>query len=653
MLSGLQGVNGNMPDVLGKAIELHRQGRLPEAARLYEAILAEHAEHPEALHLLGLASLQQGDPSRAAHLIGRAVALRPGESSYLASLAEAWWSLGRRDRAVDCYEAALRLQPENAEYHSNLGATLVDLGRLEAAMGHLRAALRLRPDLAAAHNNLANALRMTGENALALEHLRRAVQIQPGSAELHSNLGELLLDRGEAEEAAAQCREALRLRPHFPAALNNLGNALHALGRLEAAGDCFREALRLQPGLASAHAGLAGVLEATGDLEQAEAELRAALGLDPHHAGALARLATMARDALSEQDRAAIESRLAEASLSRHDRWTLLFAWTQVLDARGEFDRAADAAREANALQRADFEQRGKGYDPVQHRRFLDRMMACFNEPFFDRVRGFGIETERPVFIVGLPRSGTTLTEQILASHPRVFGAGELSLASRGFGLLPTMTGQQAAPLECVPRLDRATVRELARRHLEELEALGPSADRIVDKMPENALFLGWIATIFPRATLIHCQRDPRDIALSCWLTHFGHLRWACDLGQIADRVNEHLRIMDHWKRVLPVPLHEVDYEDLTAEPERSARRLVDWCGLEWDPACLAFHETRRHVRTASAAQVRRPVHRRSVGRWRNYERTLATLFARINDSRRSAEPITDGGQQADQEPAR
>jgi hypothetical protein len=325
-----------------------------------------------------------------------------------------------------------------------------------------------------------------------------------------------------------------------------------------------------------------------------------------------------------------IEARLDDPSLPSEGRLTLQFALAQVFDAQGEFDRAALLARQANALQRADLEARGKAYDPRAHHALVDHLVTSFCGDHFARVRGLGLPTRRPVFVVGLPRSGTSLVEQVLASHPSVYGAGELQLARESLDLLPQAVGRDAPPLDCMTLVDQNAIEALARRHETALCALGGSALRVVDKMPENTLFLGWIATLFPQATVIYCRRDVRDVALSCWMTHLAQVRWASDPNHIASRINDHLRLMDHWKAVLPLPRHEVEYESMVADPEREARRLVALCDLPWDPACHDFHATRRTVRTASAAQVRQPVHSRSVGRWKNYQHSLGGLFEKI-----------------------
>jgi hypothetical protein len=243
---------------------------------------------------------------------------------------------------------------------------------------------------------------------------------------------------------------------------------------------------------------------------------------------------------------------------------------------------------------------------------------------FFERARGIGVESERPIFIVGLPRSGTTLTEQILASHSQVFGAGELRLAREDFEALAP---QEDQALEALAGLDLATARRIGEQHLERLRELNNDRPRVADKMPDNYLYLGLLAALFPKAKFIHCRRDLRDIAVSCWMTNFSHIRWANDPGHMAARFAEYRRLMDHWRRVLPVPVLEVDYEETVADLDGVAWRLVGWCGLEWEPGCLAFHEGKRPVRTASVTQVRQPIYRRSVARWKHYEKELGPLF--------------------------
>jgi hypothetical protein len=234
------------------------------------------------------------------------------------------------------------------------------------------------------------------------------------------------------------------------------------------------------------------------------------------------------------------------------------------------------------------------------------------------------------VFIIGLPRSGTTLIEQILAGHPRAFGAGELPLGREGFEALPGLMGVDDPPADCLARIDGATIEAAGRRHLARLAELS-DAPRVVDKMPGNYLYLGMLAALFPKARVIHCRRDLRDTAVSCWMTNFRKIRWANDPDHIASRFAAYRGLMDHWRAASPTPMLDVAYEETVADLEGVARRVVAWCGLEWDPACLDFQASDRPVRTASATQVRRPVHTRSVARWRHYEPGLGRLFAALD----------------------
>jgi hypothetical protein len=333
---------------------------------------------------------------------------------------------------------------------------------------------------------------------------------------------------------------------------------------------------------------------------------------------------------------ARIERLVAAPRVPGKRRAVLLYGLAQVLDARNEFARAADCARQANQYFLDEARQRQQSYSPAEHEAYVDQIIRAYPKAHFERVRGWGAESEMPVFILGLPRSGTSLAEQILASHPQVFGAGELIHMRSLYRSLPARTGLQAPGVECIGNLDLALVQTLAKEYLDHLLRTPPataSPASIVDKMPDNYLMLGLIATLLPRARIIHMRREVRDTGLSCWLTHFRHIRWACDLEHIGTRIREYQRLMEHWRQVLPKPMFEIDYEEIVSDLEGSAKRLVAACGLEWDPACLSFHETRRVVRTASMIQVRQPIYQRSVGRWRQYQQWLAPLLTQLDSS--------------------
>jgi tetratricopeptide (TPR) repeat protein len=481
-------------------------------------------------------------------------------------------------------------------------------------------------------------LQREGQFADALPWMQQAVELQPENAGWWENLGDLSMDREEPAEAAPCYERALALRPARAGTHNSLGWALQEQGRWAEAAEHYRCALQLDPDLGGAQLNLGGVHEELGELTAAEVAFRAAVRIQPRFALAHTRLATLLRGKLPDTDRAALEERLADARVTAEPRAHLLFGLAQVLDARGEYSRAADCLREANALALEQARKRHRDYDPAQHEQFVDKMIAASDPAFFARTAGGGSDSRRPVFVFGLPRSGTTLIEQVLASHSRVHGAGELVLVRRSFEAISATLERSEWPIHCLPHLDAPAARRLAEQHSQWLHRFDDGkAERIVDKMPDNYMYLGLLAALFPNAVLIHCRRDLRDVAVSCWMTNFRSIRWANDPEHIATRFAQYRRVIDHWRAVLPMPIHEVDYAETVNGLEAVARRLVAACGLEWEPACLEFHRTRRPIRTASVTQVRQPIYTQSVARWKHYEHALADLFARL--------PAPDGPQ--------
>jgi tetratricopeptide (TPR) repeat protein len=524
------------------------------------------------------------------------------------------------------------LRPDVAAVHHNFGNALRLLGRTSDARASYLKAIRLEPNLTLSYLHIGITLRVEGSLHDALKWHKLAVEMEPENLGFWSELADLYQKKDEPDEAVSCRRRILELSPISPTGpLIDLGWALQEDGRPEEALEQFHIAQRGHPDSAHVHFALGGVHEELGDMTAAEAALREAIRLGPRFPAAHARLATLLRGRLPEDDLRIVEELLSDPALERQPRERLLFALSHVLDARREFSRAASCLREANASTLESRRLEGIIYRPEEHDRFVTRLMENFDVEFFRRTAGMGLETRRPVFIVGLPRSGTTLVEQILSSHPKVFGAGERLFGRRTFEKLPSVISPGDSPMDCLGSLDEYAAKRLAGEHLGKLNALDSGRfDRIVDKLPDNYLYMGLLAVLFPRATFIHCLRDLRDVAVSCWMSDFRSVRWANDSEHIASKFLQYRRLTDHWKEVFPTALLEVRYEDTVADLEGVARRLLDACKLEWDPACLDFYRTQRAVRTASLTQVRRPIYKTSVARWKNYEADLGGLFARI-----------------------
>jgi tetratricopeptide (TPR) repeat protein len=644
--------------------EVHRVvGQLDRAAGCCRMALQLQSENPDATNCLGLVLLAQGQTEAAiSHFrdalrwrpsfplacnnLGNALRLAGDEEAALlhfrqavhldANLAAGHSNLGQLllehkqlDEAYAHLREAVRLRPDFAEAHSNLGNVLREMSRPEEARASYLKALRLNPHVGMIHNNIAQALQEEGRLEEAFAWYQRALQLDPNSARIHCNLASLLAEQEKYEDAVARYELARQLDPSYAPTHNGLGWIRHEQGRYDEARALYQEAIRLDPDLSPAHCNLGTVREELSDFAGAEASFREALLHDARLPGALASLATMLRSKLPEADLAAIRALLNDLYLAPGQRGTLHFGLAQVFDACGAFTEAAEHLEQANRIAWTEWQKRGQGYDQAKHTQFVDRLLDTFTPAFFEKHRHAGLDSERPVFIVGLPRSGTTLTEQILAGHSRAFGAGELRFGRDDFEMLAE-SADEGKQLAALGNLEAATIRRIAGVHLGRLSELSANADRVVDKMPDNYLYLGLLAVLFPNAKFLHCRRDLRDVAVSCWMTNFRHIRWASDQEAIAARFADYQRVMEHWRRVLPMPVLEIDYEETVADLEGVARRLVDWCGLEWEPACLAFHEGKRPVRTASVAQVRQPIYKRSVARWKQYAPALGSLFARL-----------------------
>lgn len=640
-------------------------GEFDRAVGCCRTALGLFADYPEALNNLGLALQGLGKHAEAVEPFRRALELQPDFALAHNNLGISLRELNERDSALVHFRRAVELQPEYAPAQTNLGLLLSDLGQAEEALAHCQEAARLQPDVAAMHHNLGNVLRalerfteargcyleairldptlarshdhlglaLQKERRLAdaLPWLQQAVQLEPANPLFWQHLAELHTDREQPEEALACWRRVVELSPEDAFAQRALGGALQDEGHFAEALEHYQRAQQLQPDVAANAMNFGAWHEEQGNLTEAEGFFREALRLQPAFALPHARLATMLRSRLPEADQKALEDRLADPALTNAPRARLLFGLAHVLDGRGDYARAAECSRQANALT-LELDRAPRPYVPADHARFVDNVRQEIGGDFFARTAGGGLPTRRPVFIIGLPRSGTTLVEQVLASHPRIHGAGELRLGRRSFEAIPTVLDGFGLPIALVGQLDAERTRRLAEQHEGWLNALDARAERIVDKMPDNYLYLGFLAALFPEAVFVHCRRDLRDVALSCWMTDFRAIPWANDVEHIATRLAQYTRLMEHWRSVLPSSrtFVEVDYEESVADLEGVARRLIAACGLDWDPACLEFHRTRRPVRTASLTQVRQPIYTRSVGRWQKYQPYLSDLFAAL-----------------------
>jgi len=545
----------------------------------------------------------------------------------------------RYREAVELIGKALELAPGSPVGHSNLGILLREMGRLDEAAACYRRALQLKPDYAEAHDNLGNVLIDLGQLDEAVACYTRAVEIKPDYADAHYNLGNALLRLGRVEAAIGAYEAALRLKPEFVEAYNNLGVALAQLGRDEAAIELYDRAASLyQPGFVNPLANKALLLMETGRTAQSLRTIDQALRVNPESAAAWHIRSGLKKFSQGDPDITVMEALLArlrgaavatpsESNLA--DQVCLAFALGKARLDIGDAEGAFAHFDHGNRLNRSTFV-----YDSKAIERWTAAMAASFTPVRMRHASGAGYLSRAPVFIVGMPRSGTTLVEQILASHPDVYGAGELTLLE---DLVVRVSGHDnellppGDPLQ-LSELSRDALYRLGREYATEVCILCRGRRRVLDKMPTNFLYAGFIHAILPNARIIHCRRDAVDTCFSCYTKLFRDVKFASDLRELGLYYRCYEALMAHWRGLLPAECFtEVHYENVVADVESEARRLLEFCGLHWDPACLAFHENRRPVRTASVTQVRQPIYRSSVGRWKPYARYLGPLLEALN----------------------
>jgi tetratricopeptide (TPR) repeat protein len=633
--------------------KVHKQRR-----KLYPTVSAAGRQSAEKLFDLGLLAYQSGQHETAISHFRRVLRLNPTHTGTYINLGLAFAAQGKIVEAVVHYERALALDPNHADAHNNLGVALVAQGRFVEAIAHYQRAIELDPRKADQHNNLGLALAAQGRIAEAICSLQQVIALNPNHAIAHNNLGVALADQGRVVEAITHCRRAIELKPGYDSAYNNLGVALSALGRFSDAMAAYQQALRINPNYTNAHANLAAALTDQGQLAAAALHIKQALTLNPSHAEAHNTqgkiLANQGKfdQALEHFGRAiAIKPECAEAHLNRsqvktfhpgdNDLATLEelaasghlspkkavfihFAIAKALDDTGDYLRAFEHWRKGNTLKRAQIY-----YDEAAVLRQFQRIRSVFRHDIFDRFRGAGDPSSVPVFILGMPRSGSSLIEQILASHPQVHGAGELTDFEMVAGSILQPAKSPVSYPDCVPTLDPTTFQRIGQAYLNRLTALSDGKLRIIDKLPGNFLNIGLIRLALPNARIIHTMRHPVATCLSCYSKLFvAGNHYSFDLAELGRFYRQYRQLMAHWHSVLPPQtILDVSYEDVVADLEGQARRLIEYCGLPWDDRCLSFHKTSRAVRTASLLQVRQPLFRGSLERWRNYESELAPLL--------------------------
>jgi tetratricopeptide (TPR) repeat protein len=608
-----------------QALALHRQQRLREAEQGYRRVLKADDRHFGALYQLGRLRLQQARWEDAIKQFRRAVNVERNSAEAHHHLAVALAAAGSAEEALQRYEKALTIR-ELAETHNNLAHLLDSLDRTDEAIAHYEKALAIKPAYAEAHNNLANALHKVGRSEEAFPHFRQAIALNPGYTAAYDNLGNALAALGRYEEAVAVFEKATAVRPDAEV-YEHLGNTLHMSGRSAEAVTQHRKALAIRPNSPDFHSSLGQALQAIGRFDEATAAFERALALSPSHLNCLWNLAQSKRFTRDDAHFVAMQELARNTSrFTPEEQIELHFALGKTLADVGDKQQSFQHLLQGNALKRGLV-----NYNEAATLRRLERIRSAFSAQLLAEKQGAGDPSSVPIFILGMPRSGTSLVEQILASHSKVFGAGELAEMGK---LAARVAGPDAADFyEAAAEATGEQLRELGADYVRIVQRLAPAAERITDKMPGNFVMVGLIHLAMPNARIIHTRRDLRDTALSCYSILWPRgMDYSYDLGELGRYCRAYDELMAHWRSVLPAGVMlEVQYEELVGDLEGQARRILAHCGLDWEEACLAFHQTERSVRTASVNQVRQPIYASSIGRWRPLVEHLGPLLRELD----------------------
>lgn len=591
---------------------------------------------------IALAMIQRDDLGAAADSFRRALHHNPKLADAHMNLGLILLRLEPGEKAIRHLRQATEVGPENVIALTNLGIGLIETGAAAEAVAVLKRAVALDPGFAAAHFGLASALdeaageKSDDENlALAEAHYRCALEINPDYFEAHMNLGIVLKAKRRYDEAEAEFRRALDLRPGEVECITNLAEVLVDQDKDDEAMDIYRAVRDTNPEYIHGYRRLARLWQEKGEFDKAREVVEELRLHDPESGIVFTALSGDRSHRFTDEEVDRAERLSDDVSEAESERSYLKFALARYLDTIGDYDRAFPHLRRGNEIVDRTFD-----FDISEEAAYVKTIEEIAPPELF-AAGNIGSDSARPIFIVGMMRSGTTLVEQIIASHPDASGGGELdTINTMTKDLSRRRAGGDPYP-RCLGNLDAETISDLGGQYLARLDGISADADRVTDKMPINYRHLGLIARLFPGARIVHCRRNPLDNCLSLYFQQFrGYHPYAYDLRKLAFYYGLHDRLMAHWRRVIPSSIHEIVYEDLIADQEGESRALIDYCGLEWDDQCLRFFEADRIVRTASLWQVRQPVYNSSVGRWRNYEAHLKPLFDALAEAGVAAQGV-------------
>ncbi len=663
-----------------------RSGQVSDAISTLEKANRQQQIYEPALYNLGCACLENNQTQTAIKVFTRLLQLKPDNTDYLCALADSFRATNQWARAIKYYRKTLCVEKDHLRAHANLGPILMHMGCLDEALKHCQRAVMLEQNIGQTQlskKNLGDCYMQMERLDEAMESYADAYDLDNDNADLCAAIGRVWLETNELSEACSWFEKAQRLDNDCITAtcglamidkeLNRYSQALARLKPVHArnpenidyllcladilwdnadtagALECLYTIRRLQPQRAVILCKIAQILASTGAVNEAVKQYLLALKQAPLCVPALSGYATMSGASCKMQYITTMLELLNSNSTGIGATATLHSGLAYYYDDAHDYERAATHMQQANKYQRQYKKIRGWRYNRLKHQHSIDRLIKIFSLEYFRHLpapparaqstdkreaktrieTGINHLSDKLIFIVSMPRSGTTLVEQILSSHKNILGIGEQNFAAESYTAYRQILKSRNESRHYLPEVELDMLRK---EYLSKIQALKkqsgkPDACRVVDKLPDNYKFIGWITTLFPAAKIIHVQRNPKAVSLSCWKTQFGSIRWANHEKDIVHRITQYQRIMQHWRKTIPERLFELHYENLVANQEEESRRLLDYTGLEWDENCMTFQTSEQTIRTASVTQVRKPLYTHATSRWSKYENLVPELF--------------------------
>ena len=583
-------------------------------------------DHKESLQdqinsIIGLFS--SGQTQEALHAIDALIKNYPNEPLLYNISGVFYKQTGQLDEAIKTFEKAITINPDYAEAHNNLGVTLQNLGLMDEAITSYENAIASNPDYAEAHNNLGNIFRELEQLNAAVRSYEKVAAINPDYPEAHFNLGNTLVELEQLETAVKSYEKVIAINPDYHQAHYNLGNTLAELGQLETAIKSYEKVIAINPDHPEAYFNLGSSLQQLGKLDQAINCYEKAISIRPNYSGAYYNLSYLKKYTASDPQISKMQSLISSDDITQSSRIDLYFALAKVNENLDNQDELFKYLHEANSLRKEEL-----NYSLDRSKTLFLNVKEIFGAPYPDIEKSLSSEpsTFKPIFIVGMPRSGTTLVEQITSSHHAVHGAGELTNLPTIIG--PIATDHLNQGINKLPQKPFLSIRE---QYLDVLSNLNVSESVITNKLPLNFIYIGFILTAFPEAKIVHMKRDARAICWSIYKSNFRNTGngYSYNFDDLAGFYGLYTDLMDFWHQLFPDRIYDMCYEDLTTNQEEETRKLLEYCELEWDDNCLNFHNSKRAVKTASALQVRQKMYQGSSEAWKKYKTHLQPL---IND---------------------